>query len=152
MVDVAERDRILNSAELIRGYMEKTQEKDPARWFDGEPEPDGDFPSGRAVGTRADDRGCIFLMADGRCVLQYVAEREQIPKHSLKPFYCFAFPVTIESGVLTIDDPDFTNRPDCCSMIQGGSRPVIDVCSEELEFVLGSAGMEELIDLRRARD
>jgi hypothetical protein len=71
-----------------------------------------------------------------------------MPRQALKPFYCFAYPITVESGVLAVDDPDFTNRTDCCSMIPGGSKSVIDVCRFELEFVLGEDGLEELFALR----
>ena len=149
MVDLLERDKILENADLIRQHMEPEQEHDANRWFDADDEQDEDFPSGRAIGTQANDRGCIFLMRDGRCVLQFVAAEQGISKHTLKPFYCFAFPVTVVSGVLTIDDPDFTNRPECCSMTPGGSRSVLEVCAEEFEFVLGSQGMKELRGMLR---
>lgn len=74
-----------------------------------------------------------------------------MPRHALKPFFCFAFPVTIESGVLTIDDPDFTDRPECCSMIERGSRSGLEVCSEESMFVLGSEGMSALLGLSQTK-
>jgi len=151
LVDLQERDKILQNAELIKLHMEPEQEQDTSRWFDPDDEQDSDFPSGRAIGTQSNDRGCIFLMRDGRCVLQFVAVEEGISKHSLKPFYCFAFPVTIETGVLTIDDPDFTNRTQCCSMIPGGNRSVLEVCAEEFEFVLGKEGMKELTEMMRTR-
>jgi hypothetical protein len=148
MVDVLERDNILGHAGLIRRYMSVGQEGDPQRWFDAEGEMDTDFPSGEAVGTTSDEKGCVFLKDDGRCVLQVAAEGEGMPRQALKPFYCFAYPITVESGVLAVDDPDFTNRTDCCSMIPGGSKSVIDVCRFELEFVLGEDGLEELFALR----
>ena len=150
-MDLQERDKILQNAELIKLHMEPEQEQDTSRWFDPDDEQDSDFPSGRAIGTQSNDRGCIFLMRDGRCVLQFVAVEEGISKHTLKPFYCFAFPVTIETGVLTIDDPDFTNRTQCCSMIPGGNRSVLEVCAEEFEFVLGKEGMKELTEMMRTR-
>ncbi len=71
---------------------------------------------------------------------------------ALKPFFCFAFPVTIDAGVLTIDDPEFTNRPECCSMIAGGTRSVLEICWEEFEFVLGSERATALLDLASGRD
>jgi len=83
----------------------------PSRWFEANDELVEDLPSGRAIGRHSNENGCIFLMGDGWCVLQFVAVEESMFKHSLKPFFCFAFPVTIESGVLRVDDPDFTNRP-----------------------------------------
>jgi Fe-S-cluster containining protein len=149
MVDIEERDKILQNAGLIKQHMEPEQEHDSFRWFDPHDEKDVDFPSGRAIGTQASGRGCVFLMKDGRCVLQFVAAEEGISKHTLKPFFCFAFPVTIDSGVLTIDDPDLTNRHECCSMIPGGSRSVMEVCAEEFEFILGTEGMKELTEMAR---
>ena len=148
MIDVKERDNILQHVDLIHRYMDDDQIHDPQKWFEKEDELDGDFPSGRAVGTQANDHGCLFLKKDGRCVLQLAAVSEGMPAQALKPFYCFAFTITIDSGVLTIDDPEFTNRPQCCSMIPGGSQSVIDVCQFELEFVLGKRGLEELFALR----
>jgi hypothetical protein len=72
-------------------------------------------------------------------------------KFALKPFFCFAFPITIESGVLTVDDPEFTNRSECCSVDSNGSKPVFEICAEELEFVLGESGFGELQSLAERR-
>ena len=151
MIDLAERDNILLHADLVKKYMEPDQVQDPSGWFDEEIEHDADYPSGKGIGTQTTERGCVFLKKDGRCVLQSAAMEEGMPKETLKPFFCFAFPVTIDGGVLTIDDPDFTNRPACCSMIQGGSRSVIEVCAEEFEFVLGSEGVKALQELGGTR-
>ena len=151
MVDVGERENILRHADVVRRHMEPTQEQDTEKWFDLEVDVDTDYPSGIGVGTQATDRGCVFLKSDGRCVLQTAAEEERMPKHALKPFFCFAFPVTIDAGILTIDEPDLTNRPECCSMIPGGSSSVLEVCAEEFEFVLGAEGMKSLLELARAR-
>lgn len=144
MLDVEERENILRNADLVRRHMEPDQVHDPGQWFDSDEDIDGDYPSGRGVGTQTTERGCVFLKRGGRCVLQTAAEEEGLPKDALKPFFCFAFPVTIDSGVLMIDDPDFTNRPECCTMIPGGSQSVLDVCSWEFEFVLGSEGVRAL--------
>ena len=149
MLDVKERDNILRHADLIRKHMEPGQVKDPQAWFDSEEELDTDYPSGRGIGTQTTDRGCVFLKKDGRCVLQTASMEEGLPKQALKPFFCFAFPVTIDAGVLTIDDPDFTNRPECCSMIPGGSKSVLEICWEEFEFVLGSEGAKALRALQK---
>ncbi len=151
MVDLGERDNILRHADLVKRHMEPNQIHDPSMWFDEVEEVDRDYPSGTAVGTEVTENGCVFLMRDGRCVLQTAAEQEGMPKHALKPFFCFAFPVTIEAGVLTIDDPEFTSRPECCSMVPGGSTPVLEVCAEEFEFVLGTAGLKALRDLSSKR-
>lgn len=146
MLDPAERDRILEHADLIRKHMEPHQDQDPAAWFE-EGGPDLDFPSGVAVGTQARDYGCVFLDRAGRCVLQKAAMAEGMPKFALKPFYCVAYPVTIEHGELIIDDADFVSRTSCCSTVKGGEHSVFDICSEELEHVLGADGLAELRDL-----
>jgi hypothetical protein len=148
MVDIKERDNILQHADVVQRHMEPGQDRNPGHWFDSNVEIDADFPSGKAVGTRATLKGCVFLKRDGRCLLQTAAEEEGMPKHSLKPFFCFAFPVTVESGVLTIDDLDFIDRPECCTMVPGGSRTMVEICSDELQFVLGPKGMAELTALK----
>ena len=143
MLDVKERDRILEHTDLILRYLEPGQEHDPSGWFEEE-QADLDFPSGKAVGTRASDSGCVFLDSAGRCVLQKAAMGEGMPKFSLKPFYCVAYPVTIDQGELIIDDADFVSRNQCCSTVKDGALTMFDVCSEELEYVLGKDGLSEL--------
>ncbi|MCX6133810.1 MAG: DUF3109 family protein [Ignavibacteriales bacterium] len=147
LLDIEERDNILHHVDLIHRHMEPGQIKDPAAWFDVEVEEDADYPSGKGTGTQTTEKGCVFLKHDGRCVLQTAAMEEGLPKDMLKPFFCFAFPVTIDGGVLTIDDPDLANRPECCSMIPGGTVSVLDLCAEEFEFVLGSEGAKALREL-----
>jgi hypothetical protein len=144
MVGPGERNRILAHAELIQRYMEPHQDKDPAGWFDDDEEVDTDFPEGRAVGTQVRTYGCVFLDSAGRCTLQKTAAAEGMGKFALKPFFCVAFPLTIEDGVLMVDNPDFTGRTQCCSTAEGGELSVFDVCEEELEFMLGEAGLNEL--------
>ncbi|HEX5000224.1 MAG TPA: DUF3109 family protein [Terriglobia bacterium] len=135
--DPIEQDRILQHAETIQRAMDDAQEKNPARWFDLEDPDDPDFPSGRAVGTTTVNGGCVFLNSEKRCVLQIVANEET---GVLKPFYCFAFPITIDNGTLCLDD----GRDACCTASAGGSRTVLDLCPDELTHVLGQEGLDEL--------
>ena len=146
-LDVAERDVILAHADLIVRHMEPDQELDPAAWFVDNVVNDLDFPSGIAVGTEVTDRGCVFLDAAGRCVLQKAAMAENMPKFSLKPFFCVAFPITIEHGVLDTDEPDYTEQPHCCRVVESGILSPVEVCAEELEFMLGRVGFLELRSL-----
>ncbi len=150
MADVQERDEILKHTDMILRYMEPHQELDPSSWFEEE-EHDLDFPSGRAVGTQVRAYGCVFLDSAGRCVLQKAAVGEGMHKFALKPFYCVAYPVTIEHGELIIDDADFVNRSACCSTVKDGTLTVFDVCSEELEHVLGKDGLNELREVSNAK-
>lgn len=147
MVDLEERENILTHAELIQKYMEPHQDKNPDGWFDKEEEFDLDYPSGRVVGTQTRDYGCVFLDSSGRCVLQKAAMGEGMSKFALKPFFCFAFPITIEQGVLTVDDLDFINRVECCALVEHGSLSAMEVCAEELEFVVGKEGFKEMQEI-----
>lgn len=146
-LDPAERDNILEHTELIQKYMEPQQEKDPSRWFDEKETVDTDFPSGKAVGTRATEAGCVFLDHSGKCVLQTAAVAEGMNRFALKPFFCVAFPVTIFKGELMVEEPDFSDRQQCCNSSPGGTKTIFDICSEELGFVIGSEGMQELKSL-----
>ena len=73
-VDIAERDRILEHADMIRQYMDETQDRDTANWFQ-EPKADPDFPSGQCTTTRLKSNGCNFLNKHGQCVV-HMAEVE----------------------------------------------------------------------------
>ena len=142
--DLAERENIYRHIELIHRYMEDSQEHDPSKWFEQEVVVDRDFPSGHAVGTQTNSNGCVFLDSTGRCVLQKVEIGERDPNLKLKPFFCKAFPVTIENGTLVYDDYMRDNQPQCCSAVPGGELTIFDIAGWELEFVLGKEGAEEL--------
>jgi hypothetical protein len=142
-LDVAERDRVLAHAGLVRQAMDPGQPKDTRRWFSRRATADPDFPSGRAVHTRVRDGGCVFLDRANRCVLQK-ASAARGNGLRLKPFFCTAFPVTIDHGVLTLDDEDFRAGHPCCEATPGGTQTVFDTCESELRHVLGAAGVSRL--------
>ena len=123
--------------------MDPGQPRDTRRWFSRRLKADSDFPSGRAVHTRVVNGGCVFLDGERRCVLQKVSGAGG---PQLKPFFCTAFPITIDQGLLTLDDHEQRSRPECCSSRRGGPLTVFDVCREELRHTLGAA---ELASLRR---
>ncbi len=145
-VDLAEREKILAHADQIIAHMDPHQVKDTAEWFEQRTYTDADFPSGRTVGTRAMPYGCVFLNGAGKCILQVTEQGEGLGQYFLKPFYCVAYPISIEGGMLTIENETYLNHPGCCRPTAGGSRTVFDVCAEELQFVLGPEGVEELRD------
>ena len=149
MVGLQERDRILAHASMVQRYMEPHQDKNPERWFESEEEADRDFAEGRAIGTQVRQYGCVFLDSAGQCVLQRAAMGEGMDKFALKPFFCVAFPITIEDDVLMVDDPSFTERKQCCSTSDDGPLDVLDVYKEEQEFILGPTGFEELCNARK---
>ena len=148
LVDPAEKENILKHADLIKRFLEPHQEKDPAKWFEKQEYIDTDYPSGKCVGTVATDSGCVFLDSRGMCTLQKAATESGLDKFALKPVFCVAYPVTIESSVLRFQEPEFTHRKECCSTVENGSLTVFDVCRDELEFLLGKEGVEELEQMR----
>lgn len=144
--DPAERELILRHAELIIRHMEPGQVKDASQWFDGEEVDDIDFPSGKAVGTQTNARGCIFLKENGHCVLQSTGMETGMGKFALKPFFCVAFPVVLTGHELTVHD-DYTGRTECCFGVKDGSLSLVDICAEELEYMLGAEGFKEILAL-----
>ncbi len=148
-IDIAERDRVLEYADLVRAHMDANQEHATERWFEDLTE-DLDFPSGYAVATCANDDRCVFLNAAGRCVLQ-AAEGGVRDKTTLKPFYCRAFPICIDHGVLCYDD-QLGLKPECCGPVADGNLTIFDVCAFELEHVLGREGAAELRELAGVGD
>jgi hypothetical protein len=145
--DIAEKENILKNAYLIQSHLEKQQEKDPDKWFESEINTDIDFPSGKSVGTQATESGCVFLNSSGLCVLQKAATAEGLHPFALKPFYCIAFPLVIDHHQLMVDDLEVENRPDCCASESDGMKTIFDICSMELEFMLGKEGFHELQEI-----
>jgi hypothetical protein len=144
--DVKERDNILAHVELIQQHMEPGQEKNPDKWFENFEVDDIDFPSLKAVGTQITDQGCVFLKANGQCALQVAGAESGKGKFSLKPYFCFAYPVLIDHHELKFHD-NYAGREECCNSVPSGELNIFDVCAEEFEFMLGKEGLEELKSL-----
>lgn len=153
LVDLSEQQKILNHSALVREYMDGTQPQDSSSWFD-EPVEDVDFPSGRCAGTQEFNSKCVFLNREGRCVLQVAGEAAGMAPWGLKPFYCIAYPIAIENGVVVFDDM-LSGQESCCTIHQHLETPgksVIDACEVELSHVLGTSGYEELKRLQADRN
>ena len=146
-LDPRESARVLAHADAVRAAMDPDQPRDPRRWFSVRTIADADFPSGRAVHTRVRNGRCVFLNRAGLCVLQKAAAGKGL---RLKPFFCAAFPVTVDHGVLTLDEDHCAERP-CCATTAGGPRTVFDTCRLELRHVLGAAGVRRLRRLAAGR-
>lgn len=140
-IDLGERDRIVAHADLVRSLMDPDQERDTALWFEDFID-DSDYVSGYAVTTRMHNDRCVFLNGKGLCVLQ-IAESQMGEGAVLKPFFCRAFPISLENGTLTYDN-QFDTETQCCAPVAEGHLTVFDVCAEELEHVLGAEGAAEL--------
>jgi Fe-S-cluster containining protein len=144
IVDVRHRDHVLANAPLILEHMEATQMRDSTRWFEPTEMDDADFPSGRACNTEVVNGTCVFLDSRRRCVLQ-LAE-SQSP--GLKPFYCRTYPIVIIDARVTLDDEHCPGETQCCGPVSGGQLSALDVCREELVFMLGEPAAQ-LDELRR---
>ena len=142
-LDPAERDAILDHADLVRQAMDPGQPRDPRHWFSRRTVADPDFPSGRAVHTRVRKGRCVFLDGGGLCVLQKASSTGRAGRE-LKPFFCTAFPVTVVDGVLMLDDDDRHVEPACCGSTPTGRQTVFETCARELRHVLGAAGVKRL--------
>jgi hypothetical protein len=92
----------------------------------------------------------VFLNAEGRCVLQKASIGARLAV-SLKPYFCTAFPVTIDRGVVTLDDKDFRAGQPCCDTTERGPLTVLDTCVMELRHVLGAPGVSALRRAARRR-
>lgn len=139
-VDLRHRDRVLAEAPLVLRYMDATQERDPTQWFEAEEIPDTDFPSGAAASTRVVNGGCVFLDSRGLCVL-HAAEAES---PGLKPFFCRTYPIALVNGVLTVEYDYCPDETHCCGPVEGGPLTIFDVCADEIAFMLGERGANEL--------
>jgi hypothetical protein len=144
-VDVGQRDHILTHADAVRALLDCGQPRETAAWF-SEPFADPDFPTGTAASTALHAGQCIFLDRQRRCVLQRVEENASPGTPPLKPFFCRAFPLTIEDGVVVLDDKPCQGKTACCGASIDGPLTVFDVCASELAFVLGEDGLVELRD------
>ncbi len=148
LADTEERDKVLRYAERVRTHMDESQERDPALWF-GEEIADVDFASGHAVRTQVHRDTCVFLDGNARCVLQTIEIEDGANIGTLKPFFCRAYPVSIENAVLIVDGEHCPDETQCCGPVASGSLSLFDVCAFELEFVLGAEGLAELRELSR---
>jgi hypothetical protein len=142
LADKAEKERILAHAAEVIATMDDDQPKDPAKWFDDEEVKDNDFPSRVAIGTQTMQRGCIFLNELGRCVLQKANMEGRVPV--LKPFYCTAFPVTVDHGMLMLDIDNVEGTKLCCVPSEDGTRTALDVFAYEIEHTIGAEGAKQL--------
>lgn len=144
--DLKEHENIMSIKERIIRSMDETQPKDPDVWFE-EQEEDDDFPSGIAVGTEVHNGKCVFLDKQGFCTLQKIAMEEGEFKWKYKPIYCILFPLVIFEGALTVDDEHLA-RMHYCSVASNQVSTVFDCCRNELLYLLGEEGFQELEEYR----
>jgi hypothetical protein len=148
--DIAERDRILADREIIKKYMDSTQNLDDATWFDAEEAEDEDFRSGRCVGTTVVNDKCVFLNSVGHCSLQSAAMAEGKHKWFWKPFYCVLFPIEVSSKVISFD-PMLQDEEACCTLRERFDIPLFQGCREELIHILGEDGYARIEEYHYSR-
>jgi hypothetical protein len=144
--DQADHDKIIAAKDKIISYMDDSQTKNVEDWFE-DPEPDPDFPSGIAIGTEVYNNKCVFLDKQGFCTLQKMTYAEGEFKWKYKPLYCILFPLVIFEGALTVDDEHLA-RMHYCSKSENQTSTVYDCCKDELRYLLGEKGFEELSEYR----
>ena len=144
--DHKEYEKILSIKEKIIEAMDDSQPKDVTNWFE-KPEIDEDFESGVAVGTEVYNRKCVFLDKQGFCTLQKIAMEAGEYKWKYKPLYCILFPLVIFDGAITVDE-DQLKRLHYCSRMENQNSTIFECCMEELEFLLGKDGFEDLCEYR----
>ncbi|UCC84872.1 MAG: DUF3109 family protein [Gemmatimonadota bacterium] len=149
-VSLPERDRILEYADRVQALMDGTQTADTTQWFEDSIEQDEDYPGGLCVGTATYEGKCVFLNAEGLCVLQALEPQLDLPAgERLKPFYCRLFPLVTSCDLLEFDDLCDGVRP-CCTLASDGATSAIDAYAYEFKEVLGASGYDEL--RRRAEE
>ena len=145
--DLKEYEKIMSIKDRIIKSMDASQPKDPETWFE-EQEEDDDFESGIAVGTEVHNGKCVFLDKKGFCTLQKIAMEDGEFKWKYKPIYCILFPLVIFEGALTVDDEHLA-RMHYCSIEEKQVSTVFDCCKNELLYILGEQGFQELDDYRK---
>jgi hypothetical protein len=149
-LDPTDRDVIIQNKEEIKTKMDETQTTDDTKWFDNRKEIDVDFPSGFAVGTEVFNDKCVFLRNDGRCSVQLLSAEKFDDPWKIKPFYCVAFPICLDNGLLTFDDYQQDSAA-CCSIVKQTESTLVDSCKAELEYVLGADGYRQLVEIKDQR-
>ena len=142
-VDLAERERILQRAELIKPHLDATQNRDESSWFEKETTLDADYASGSCVGTAVIADKCALLDGQGRCSLQVASMAAGDDRWALKPFYCVLFPLEVIAGEIRFN-PAQQGRRACCSVRSEFQQPLFEACRDELVYLLGEAGFAVL--------
>ncbi len=144
--DIKEHEKILSIKDRIMKSMDDSQTKNVEDWFE-EPEEDPDFESGIAVGTEVHNGKCVFLDKQGYCTLQKIAMEDKEFKWKYKPLYCILFPLVIFEGALTVDD-DHLGRMHYCNKSQNQTSTIFDCTKDEIKYLLGEKGFEELLQYK----
>jgi hypothetical protein len=141
-IDQKEYDIILSIKDSIISRMDETQPKNIDDWFD-EPEYDDDSKSSVTIDTKVANNKCVFLDGKGLCAMQKLAVARNEFKWKYKPLYCVLFPLTIYENTITVDD-EHIDRLKSCNFNKHKQTSVFEFCQEELKYLLGEDGFNEL--------
>jgi hypothetical protein len=159
-IDVRQAEDVLAHRHLVQPHLAEAR-RDPALWFDGSSEPDGDHPDGGTVTgttvlpdpTHPAGEACVFLRPDRKCALQVAGLAAGEHPWRFKPFYCAFHPlVYVDKRIVLSEDSELyleggsCNRPDPDELV-----PLYELFDLELKLALGEAGYAELERQARAR-
>ena len=142
-LDPTDMEKVLAHSSEIKKYMDETQNQDLSVWFDLVKTVDIDYPSGFCYSTNVVNDKCAFLRKDGKCSIQVYGTESKLGAWSLKPFYCIAFPISVDDGFLTFDDYR-QGEAKCCSVYKENGTSIVKACKDELIFVLGEEDYKKL--------
>jgi hypothetical protein len=142
-MDLAERDRLLAHADLLKSQMDETQSTDESVWFETEEKPDSDYASGSCIGTGTVNGKCAFMDKRGYCTTQVAATAAGMHKWALKPLYCVLFPIEVIAGVVRFDNR-MQDKRSCCSVQRTFDTPLFEACRDEIVHLVGEDGYAEM--------
>lgn len=152
-VDLGEKEDILRHADWVKPYL-PADRRDERGWFDGQDVADPEYPSGHVEGTTVVDDPthpagytCIFLRPeDRRCALQLAGAAAGLGRWGLKPFYCGLYPLTIENGVLCMDDEnELYLEGGNCHRESSQVVPLHQLFHDEIVLAVGEERLQQLI-------
>ena len=120
--------------------------KQPSSWFNELSESDSHSLSGTVVHTTVlDDKdhyggtACIFMREDHKCSLQVASEENGHHPWRFKPFFCILHPLDLDKqGRITLGiTEELVNEPASCVRKAEKETPLLELFSEELEYLLG---------------
>jgi hypothetical protein len=142
-IDLDEQADLLAHAEIIKPHL-PPKRRDPARWFDGEIEPDRHTSSKQVTHTRVirdpnhyGGSTCIFMRPDYKCALQVAGEAAGEHPWRFKPFYCILHPLDLDKHRrITLDEIRFmVDEPASCVRLTEGEVVLKQLFAEELEYL-----------------
>ncbi len=107
------------------------------------------------------ETACVFLLDDGRCGLQLLAEQDGKHPWYYKPFTCWLQPIKLSANAIRLYDEDsdpnkipgydgFVIRTSCGRTEECG-EPAADVLRSELEFLGKMIGRDLLAEISATR-